>query len=470
MGRKQSNFLQTSKCNRAPQQNPKASSVLLKQESRPPANVVQQIHQRKSKIQQVHFKEDAASSMKARSEGMSGQGSGALKGKMQYSKHCTLTNCSLTIPKPQGVLKSIAIQTSPSLRKHLPKFRSRVRNAPTSAKVNTLVSTDPTKANDAALAVNDVSVGVSAKDFTDLTTTMKAKQTEANQPQESPNETQNIKLPSSQCNTYSTVKNHLPQAPDIDLQDALKETQGSHHCVSASKVIHHSKSLTLDNQTNHSHAHRKPGSPLCKSTERKNNRCYSCSSIHKLESETLRSTGLSDLTQTEQRSRSSKSNFLHKDNDRPEAPPFHPEPLASEADQTSMPLTGTDYSGLPCSLPLNSLNGVQQGLLNTGSSLSPVHNHSRSPTMKIKSQVTRRIKEINQIHLTRDDLHDLQGRMQSIEETLQSNQQKIKVLLNVIQDMEKIKALNEGRNFYRTGQDLSNCSTCQNTACIIYRI
>lgn len=25
------------------------------------------------------------------------------------------------------------------------------------------------------------------------------------------------------------------------------------------------------------------------------------------------------------------------------------------------------------------------------------------------------------------------------------------------------------RNFYRTGQDLNNCSTCQNTACIIYR-
>ncbi|KAJ7316276.1 hypothetical protein JRQ81_002438, partial [Phrynocephalus forsythii] len=26
------------------------------------------------------------------------------------------------------------------------------------------------------------------------------------------------------------------------------------------------------------------------------------------------------------------------------------------------------------------------------------------------------------------------------------------------------------RNFYRTGQDLNNCSTCQNTACIIYSV
>lgn len=30
-------------------------------------------------------------------------------------------------------------------------------------------------------------------------------------------------------------------------------------------------------------------------------------------------------------------------------------------------------------------------------------------------------------------------------------------------------ALSCRRNFYRTGQDLNNCSTCQNTACIIYR-
>lgn len=29
--------------------------------------------------------------------------------------------------------------------------------------------------------------------------------------------------------------------------------------------------------------------------------------------------------------------------------------------------------------------------------------------------------------------------------------------------------LSHRRNFYRTGQDLNNCSTCQNTACIIYR-
>ncbi|XP_074504925.1 uncharacterized protein insyn2b [Sebastes fasciatus] len=64
----------------------------------------------------------------------------------------------------------------------------------------------------------------------------------------------------------------------------------------------------------------------------------------------------------------------------------------------------------------------------------------------------------------------LEKQLQSVEENLQSNQEKIKVLLNVIQDLEKSKALSEGRSSYRTGQDINNCPTCQKTACIIYSV
>lgn len=64
----------------------------------------------------------------------------------------------------------------------------------------------------------------------------------------------------------------------------------------------------------------------------------------------------------------------------------------------------------------------------------------------------------------------LEGQLQSVEENLLSNQEKIKVLLNVIQDLEKSKAFSEGRSSYRTGQDINNCSTCQKTACIIYSV
>ncbi|XP_041694595.1 uncharacterized protein LOC121532866 [Coregonus clupeaformis] len=64
----------------------------------------------------------------------------------------------------------------------------------------------------------------------------------------------------------------------------------------------------------------------------------------------------------------------------------------------------------------------------------------------------------------------LHGHLHSVEESLLSNQEKIKVLLNVIQDLEKSKALSEGRCSYRTGQDINNCPTCQKTACIIYSV
>ncbi|TNN77727.1 Protein FAM196B [Liparis tanakae] len=64
----------------------------------------------------------------------------------------------------------------------------------------------------------------------------------------------------------------------------------------------------------------------------------------------------------------------------------------------------------------------------------------------------------------------LERQLHSVEENLQSNQEKIKVLLNVIQDLEKSKALSEGRSSYRTGQDINNCPTCQKTACIIYSV
>ncbi|XP_052005642.1 INSYN2B protein [Xyrauchen texanus] len=64
----------------------------------------------------------------------------------------------------------------------------------------------------------------------------------------------------------------------------------------------------------------------------------------------------------------------------------------------------------------------------------------------------------------------LHGLLQNVEENLQYNQEKIKVLLNVIQDLERNKAMSEGRCSYRTGQDINNCSTCQKTACIIYSV
>ncbi|KAM9026421.1 uncharacterized protein PRD47_002188 [Ara ararauna] len=65
---------------------------------------------------------------------------------------------------------------------------------------------------------------------------------------------------------------------------------------------------------------------------------------------------------------------------------------------------------------------------------------------------------------------DLQSQLQSLEGVLETSQHTIRVLLDVIQDLEKKEAQRDGRHSYRTGQDIANCGTCRDCACIIYSV
>lgn len=65
---------------------------------------------------------------------------------------------------------------------------------------------------------------------------------------------------------------------------------------------------------------------------------------------------------------------------------------------------------------------------------------------------------------------DVSARLQALEGVLETSQQTIKVLLDVIQDLEKKEAQRDGRHSYRTGQDIENCGTCRDCACIIYSV
>uniref|UniRef100_A0A8C5BKI5 Inhibitory synaptic factor 2A n=1 Tax=Gadus morhua TaxID=8049 RepID=A0A8C5BKI5_GADMO len=64
---------------------------------------------------------------------------------------------------------------------------------------------------------------------------------------------------------------------------------------------------------------------------------------------------------------------------------------------------------------------------------------------------------------------DIKAQLQAMENLINSSQETIKVLLGVIQELEKGEALREGLT-YRTGQDTANCDTCRNSACIIYSV
>ncbi|XP_037352802.1 inhibitory synaptic factor 2A [Talpa occidentalis] len=64
---------------------------------------------------------------------------------------------------------------------------------------------------------------------------------------------------------------------------------------------------------------------------------------------------------------------------------------------------------------------------------------------------------------------DLKAQLQVMEGLISSSRETIKVLLGVIQELEKGEAHREGLS-YRTGQDTANCDTCRNSACIIYSV
>ncbi|XP_022524801.2 inhibitory synaptic factor 2A [Astyanax mexicanus] len=64
---------------------------------------------------------------------------------------------------------------------------------------------------------------------------------------------------------------------------------------------------------------------------------------------------------------------------------------------------------------------------------------------------------------------DVKAQLQAMESMISSSQETIKVLLGVIQELEKGEAHREGLS-YRTGQDTANCDTCRNSACIIYSV
>ncbi|XP_062862783.1 inhibitory synaptic factor 2A [Trichomycterus rosablanca] len=65
---------------------------------------------------------------------------------------------------------------------------------------------------------------------------------------------------------------------------------------------------------------------------------------------------------------------------------------------------------------------------------------------------------------------NVKARLQAMDALISSSQETIKVLLGVIQELEKGEAQREGRLSYRTGQDTANCDTCRNSACIIYSV
>uniref|UniRef100_A0A8C2Q7U7 Inhibitory synaptic factor 2A n=1 Tax=Cyprinus carpio TaxID=7962 RepID=A0A8C2Q7U7_CYPCA len=92
----------------------------------------------------------------------------------------------------------------------------------------------------------------------------------------------------------------------------------------------------------------------------------------------------------------------------------------------------------------------------------PCRGGTGSGTLQTDNEVCKQIVPVNQDG-------EVKAQIQAMENMISSSQETIKVLLGVIQELEKGEAHREGLS-YRTGQDTANCDTCRNSACIIYSV
>ncbi|XP_045675977.1 protein INSYN2B [Phyllostomus hastatus] len=475
------------------QQNMKVRPVLLKRNSLESVELVKQPHHRRSKSQQVRFKDDGTSKTPPgppEVEVCTSEDPAAM-GKAQAPRHHHLPTYSLSFPRSQkaGGSRNIAIQTSPSLRKHFPIFK---RKRLTASKSLVEMPTAP----QSAIQVNG---NLSEQD---IVSSELAYLRLAQRLEDGP---RRVKAPHPFLPRMAKVQSNGPVSICLEA-GTWRASESATAAIQVPDDMYHSPSW----------AARGPAFGQDRSAEMSNSTppavdVHAGDGRRALPPDSERSPPCSNATSGANhvpgtgklrpelllpKDNSGDKDFgalssLPKDTWVPSPPRTHSCPSPGQpahgrpahpggASDCSSP--GDHHQELPSLKPNDAPKSAPACQEQTASTPAPSDAPeprccpgndrlpSPLPRRETKLQSGREVGGIHQIHLARGELCDLQGRLQSVEESLHSNQEKIKVLLNVIQDLEKARALTEGRNFYRTGQDLNNCRTCQNTACIIYSV
>ncbi|NWI64459.1 F196B protein, partial [Todus mexicanus] len=463
------------------QQNTKMRPVLLKRNSLDSADLMRQPHHRRTKSQQVRFKEDGVNA-KTDLDTTPAQDTSFTTGKTEiFRDHDFLLHRSPSFPRAQKGLRNIAIQTSPSLRKHFPVFKKKkltvsksLTEMPTepanSFQVNGNLSEEDIMSSDLCYLriTNHLEDGLRNTEV-DGQLSPRSSKAQSNGPIHSDDFSVSEKTTAStQVPEYIHVS--FPQDSNVSM-DAPDTSTNSSNSLRSSNVINSdgkNENSTLSSNCEKAY-HCLSNSTNCSECSPHSDSCEAAKS----DSESLATSKDASSKETTPLSppsnHSSSPCLLSGCQQTGEHKPESSSVTLTNDDHTIMSLTSSNASKsvLPCNTEVEK-NSTQSDVSQGNSCLEGFHMKSYLQRNDINPQTNKEINEINQIHLADGELSALQGRLQSVEESLQSNQEKIKVLLNVIQDLEKSRALSEGRNFYHTGQDLNNCSTCQNTACIIY--
>ncbi|NXJ76176.1 F196B protein, partial [Trogon melanurus] len=464
------------------QQSMKMRPVLLKRNSLDSADFMRQPHHRRTKSQQVRFKDDGVNT-KTELDTDPARDTAFTAGKPEiFRDHNFLLHHSPSFPRAQKGLRNIAIQTSPSLRKHFPVFKKKKLTVSKS-----LTEMPAEQANSVQVNGNLSEQDIMSSDLCYLRITDHLEDGFGNsevdgQLQQTPPEAQSNgplhseDFSASEKTTVSTqvpeyIHVHFPRDCHVSM-DAPDTTMNLRNSLHPSAVLNGN-----DNNENSTLSSSSEKADPCLS----NSNCSQCNP--EADSGEAEKSG-SELPVASKDASSTETTPVTPPSNHSSSPPFLRDyqqagehgagssgATLTNGDHATMPLAG---SNAPKSIPpchtKNKKDSTQSDVSQCSSCLEGLPTKSDLPRNEIKPQTNKEISEINQIHLAHGELCALQGRLQSVEESLHSNQEKIKVLLNVIQDLEKSRALSEGRNFYHTGQDLNNCSTCQNTACIIYSV
>ncbi|XP_053150931.1 protein INSYN2B isoform X2 [Hemicordylus capensis] len=479
MGRKETHYLQTLNCDSMAQQGIKVRPVLLKRNSLDSVDFRRQPHHRRSKSQQVRFKDDGTDNppvAESELEAGAAQDPCAL-GNTQSSQPYKLASDSFCFPPSHKGLQNIAIQTSPSLRKHFPVFKKKrittsksLTEMPKESEYSIQVNGNLSEQDIISSSLSYLSIARHLDDRPRAATT--ANLLLQRVPKAQSNGPVHFGSEKSAILEQATVSTQVPEYIHPGSAQDNFSIYGPDTQTDLCSSVHSSIAMRQSNENCSVHMESEISPPCIRSN------CNEANMVNSSHEEKCYTDVLTSNDDTATKEIILSSPPLHNSSSYCSLRE-HQQPLQQKTDSDHKTLTNDNQTTLltnhNASPPVPSSQTVRENIsTNTevpqyDNCLQGFHINAYLPGTEIKPQ-DKDIKEINQIHLAPSELCALQDRLQSVEESLQSNQEKIKVLLNVIQDMEKARALNEGRNFYRTGQDLNNCSTCQNTACIIYRV
>ncbi|XP_062485183.1 protein INSYN2B isoform X1 [Pezoporus occidentalis] len=482
MGRKETRYLQTLNCDSMAQQNMRMRPVLLKRNSLDSADFIRQPQHRRSKSQQVRFKDDGVNT-KNELDPNPAQHIAFMAGKPEiFTDHSFLLHQSPSAARAQKGLQNIAIQTSPSLRKHFPVFK---RKKLTVSKSLTEMPSEPANSVQVNGNLSDQDMMSSDLCYLRITNHLEGgfKGSEVDgQLSQRPSKAQSngpIQTDSFSGSEKTTVSTQMPEYIHVGFpQDSNVSMDAPDTTTNLSNSLHSSSAININGNNDSSTLLSNSGKAYpcllnSSNCSEYNAHAESCEA-NRSDSESL--VASKDESSKEPAPFPSPSNhnsscFLRDCQQTGEHKPDSSCVTLTNDGHTIISVTSSNASKsiLTCSSEMEN-NSTQPAVSQCNSCLEGFHIKSYLPRNEINPQTNKEISGLNQIRLAHGELCALQGRLQSVEESLQSNQEKIKVLLNVIQDLEKSRALSEGRNFYHTGQDLNNCSTCQNTACIIYSV